>query len=118
MMSRMGRASLMAVPSARFVDRPSTSKLMRFAKAAFKAATGFPSHLSVKSISFDVTSAPHVAVAEQDVRRALASRGEPLVAVVNNAGVSRMVSLGEITDEDAKLVFDVNVHGTCADRGR
>ena len=58
MMSRMGRASLMAVPSARVAVSLVSSRLMRFAKAAFKAATGLPSHFSVKSISFDVTSAP------------------------------------------------------------
>jgi NAD(P)-dependent dehydrogenase (short-subunit alcohol dehydrogenase family) len=62
---------------------------------------------NVDSIRLDVTRPEEIATAVETVRKA----GRGLHGLVNNAGVAVMGPLTEMSEEDLRFVFDVNVFG-------
>ena len=66
----------------------------------------------LRPLTIDVTSTDSIAAAAEETARVLSSTGLPLVAVVNNAGVtSEIVPLELLRTEEIRYVFDVNFFG-------
>ena len=66
----------------------------------------------LRPLIIDVTSTESITAAAEKVSELLAATGQPLVSVVNNAGVaSEMVPPERLRTEEIRYVFDVNFFG-------
>ncbi len=95
------------------IGRAITEFLSKHGRSVFAGARG-PAVLEelnrlkgVTSLRLDVTSPEDVREAKARIQR----EGRGLYGLVNNAGIVDLWPLGETSDEDLRLIFDVNVFG-------
>lgn len=73
--------------------------------AGLEASAAAVSELRVSSLALDVTSPESVAVGMAEVE----GRHGPIDVLVNNAGINRRGALLDLTDQDWRASFDVNI---------